>query len=95
MGADNWGQCPRCLAKHRKAMTEINEALDKAFNTMVAREYQDLVNKTKKPDEPEHTLRENYEIGVANDGKFYVIYRCRCEVCDFKFSFRKEQVLKV
>jgi hypothetical protein len=42
-------------------------------------------------DEGEHTLREDYEIGVTAAGDFYVSYGCHCEKCGFRWSFKRDE----
>jgi hypothetical protein len=35
-------------------------------------------------------LREDYEIGIDRDGKFYVSYAGSCDVCGFSYAYEFE-----
>jgi len=43
----------------------------------------------------EDSLREDYEIGMDTDGIFYVRYTGACNSCDFKFSYKHDEKVKV
>lgn len=73
MGADNWAVCPKCL-KERK-LTKIQKA-QKAYGKVSLEEFNDLLNVAKAEDEEyeenKFTLREDFEIGINEDGKFII-----------------------
>jgi len=37
------------------------------------------------------TLREDYELGIYEDGTFEVSYHAHCSECEFKFSYKHEE----
>ena len=39
-----------------------------------------------------NTLREDWDIGMLEDGTFSVEYSCMCRVCGFSFDFKHSQV---
>jgi xanthine dehydrogenase molybdopterin-binding subunit B len=41
----------------------------------------------------EDNFREDYEIGVDDEGAFEVIYTGQCRVCGFKFDFKHKEFL--
>ena len=42
-----------------------------------------------------NTLRECWDIGMDEDGEFYVYYHGKCQMCDFEFKFEKEIQVKI
>lgn len=41
-----------------------------------------------------HTLREDYEQGMSEDGEYFVSYRCSCIACNWRWEYRHtEQAL--
>jgi len=45
----------------------------------------------EKPNELKETLREDYEIGIDEDGLFYVNYGGRCDECGLVYKFNHEE----
>lgn len=37
----------------------------------------------------DHTLREDYEVGLLPNGEFMIHYESNCENCDFEYMYRK------
>jgi predicted Zn-ribbon and HTH transcriptional regulator len=109
VSADNWGICPRCLARleeeTRLVVAEAATAIAESYGTVPLNEHDALranwASKVKDAQDAVETaktastLREDYEIGTAPDGEFYVIYSCHCQVCGFQFKFKHEQQLEV
>ncbi len=86
MSADNWGICPKCAKKFELAASP--------YGKIPEDEYLDWVEEHEDdPLEPESTLREDYELGIDEGGKFYVIYRGQCQEkgCGFLFEYRHEE----
>lgn len=94
MGADNWAICPRCKKKAEADYADAVRAAGEAYGKVSAEEYVRMVAALPQ-EEPDliPTLREDYELGTSEDGKFYVIYSGGCNVCGFSHKFRHDEQL--
>lgn len=91
MSADNRCICPRCKARNDKLNeTRVLDAGDK-YGKIPAEEYIALAKDVAKPLEIKETFREDFYIGIDEDGGFYVSYRGACQECDAEFSYKFEQ----
>ena len=93
MSADNWRVCPYCLRKdHHEREKRIEKIaaeygkipLDQWHSKM--KEVVDVPIKMK-----EQTLREDYEQGIDDAGRYYVSFRARCEACGTQFHYQREE----
>jgi len=95
MGADNWATCPRCKEKafqeYHKAVKTVSDAYGKVpeedYQTMKAQ----LPNLDPNKGEKHCTLREDYDLGIDEDGTFEVSYCAHCKECGFKFDYKHEE----
>ena len=87
MSADNWTYCPICS-------TTTEEKLGEAYGNLSKEQYDNLRKQLlQKGDET--TMREDYEIYLAKDGKTVnVSYSCSCSNCGSSFSFDYKQQIK-
>lgn len=95
MSANNWRVCPRCKRQNDEERAKEQAEVEGQYGKVPAAEYTRLLEKSKKrsPTICEN-LREDWEIGIDQDGTFFVIYHCSCDVCDLNFTFRhKEGIL--
>jgi hypothetical protein len=95
MSANRWSQCQKCRVLRDKAIADAIERAKAAYGTVSEKKYQAvlqevLANADKVPELGE-SLREDWDIGIEQDGKFSVGYRAYCEKCDFSFEYRYEQ----
>ena len=88
MSADNWTICPKCKKTNDEKNKKRILAAGKKYGKIPSDVYINLVVEANKPIVIESTLREDYEIGVCEDGEFFVSYSASCSVCGFKFSFK-------
>jgi|ERR1700724_4668678 len=93
MSANNWTVCPAC----RKKQIEEKEAklieLGEAYGKMLPKDYLKLLKEAEKPVCQEDNMREDYQLGIDEDGEFEISYRASCQDCNFSFSYKhKEQV---
>jgi hypothetical protein len=97
MGADNWGVCPKCMAKALQDKETLKFKIDKSYGKISSQAYIELIAKWNEPIDLKNTLREDYELGVEEDGSFHIDYSCSCTctVCNFKHLFNYNQQLKV
>lgn len=95
MSADNWGVCPQCKKlndeKNKKRILDVV----KKYGKVPPDEFVQLSKEANKPIMLEEHLREDYELGVGENGFFEVSYRCSCDVCGFEHSFEHTKQLKV
>ena len=97
MSADNWGTCPRCLIKQKAKHEAKQQAVILGYGKVTPEIYEDLKAQAAVEIEEEYTLREDYEIGIMDDGEFFVIYKGMCQVdgCGFGHIFNHEEKLVV
>ena len=90
MSADNWAICPRCKKKTEQAQAALLGRVETDYGKIAASEYLELVEQSKQPLNLEHTLREDWEIGIY-EGEFRVSYSASCETCGFSHEFEHRQ----
>lgn len=91
MSAANWAICPKCLKNATKKYDALVAKARKSYGKVSLEAYTDLIAEIPKPARLKETLREDYELGIEDNGMFIVIYRASCSVCDFKFEFRHSE----
>jgi len=92
MSADNWRICPKCLENVSTGRSVAIEKAKASYGTVPLEDFQKAMDKAKAlPQEPDDTLREDYELGVDEDGVFFVNYSCSCHYCGFSFKFKTTQ----
>jgi rubrerythrin len=92
MTADNWATCPKCLAEFAaKKAAAIAKAKSQYGNEPAEIFLANLALAEAMHDRPRETLREDYDIGVDDDGSFEVVYSCSCSRCGFKFEYKDSQ----
>ena len=92
MGANNWRECPKCLKVQKNAVDEL-----KALYGKIPREdYEKRLSEVYPSPDSDYdysSLREDWSLGVDEQGKFSVSYHCSCEECGLKFSFKHTEQL--
>jgi hypothetical protein len=92
MSADNWTICPQCKLiaekKHEKNLQEVTEMYGKI-------PIDEFLDRTIIVNKLDSSLREDYELGIDEDGEFYVYFSASCEECGFKFSFKETRKLEL
>lgn len=83
MSANNWTQCPKCR--------QIKEAARKVLYGKVSEE--EYLAVIQKPEDSEPTFREDYELGIDEDGLFEMRYSGGCRVCGLQYSYRYAEQL--
>ena len=79
MSAENWAQCPKCFDKFTKERKSIYGSVsEENYHVEVKR----IENAIKA-----QNLREDYEIGIDLNSKFYVKYCGHCSFCGFHYEF--------
>lgn len=86
MSADNWAICPKC----KKALKKEPKT---AYGEATEAEYLESIK--ERDDQLFYSLREDYTLGINEEGEFSVYYGAHCEVCGFKYEFsHKENLLE-
>lgn len=93
MSANNWTGCPKCVAKFEEAKAKALRDAEASYGKVSPDEYRRLIAQAEagKREEPEDTMREDYEIGMEASGHFSVGYSASCTACGFRFRFKHER----
>lgn len=92
MSADNWSICPKCrknavIEKEKQAAEVIS-----SYGKIPREKWLELKCAADTQLDLDQTLREDYEIGIDENGEFFVDYYASCN-CGFKFSFTEKRAL--
>lgn len=86
MSARNWTTCPRCKQRQLVKIDKIKQQ----YGVLSRNEYEiSLIREKQELDDicSSEFVREDYELGIDNTGKFFISYGASCEKCDFIVSF--------
>lgn len=83
MSADRWTKCPNCKAEHDKKLMD-------SYGKLSVEEYLALANSY---DNDENILREDFYVGVHEDGVLEIDYNCECCTCSFKRTHKNKVML--
>ncbi len=88
MSADNWAICPVCKKNNDEANTNRIADAEAKYGKVSSFQYRESAKEAERSIVLEESLREDFGIGINEDGEFYVTYRGHCEVCglDFKYN---------
>tara|TARA_R100001530_G_scaffold1886_1_gene3211 strand:- start:718 stop:1023 length:306 start_codon:yes stop_codon:yes gene_type:complete len=87
MSADNWRTCPECLKIAESTKSKLYQSVESQYGKIPSGDWLNLLEKSKERDILGHTLREDYEIYMDLNGKFYIKYLCRCDICKFIYEY--------
>jgi len=92
MSADEWTTCPACLKAGKNKRKKWNEKLKKAYGKVSPEKYIELKNRAESDcDSRNESLAEYYEIGVNEDGYFYVDFSGHCDSCGYSFTYKHNE----
>lgn len=91
MSADNWQICPRCKKQNEKDAADRLASAEASYGKVPASEYEKLIAAARKPVGLTATFREDYELGVDEEGTFSVTYSGWCGSCRLAFKFEHSQ----
>ena len=92
MSPRNWRDCPRCLAKAELDHLAAKQELADLYGSIDQEEYERQKAMLDGNGTLSHeTMREDYDIGVEDSGKFMVNFGCYCEKCGFEFQFKHKE----
>lgn len=97
MSADNWTKCPQCKLNTEIEKSTLLARAESQYGKVDAKQYTLMVDAAKAigAKELKQTLREDYSIGLDEDGRFYTSYSCYCNVCFFEFTHDHNQSVKL
>lgn len=96
MSADNWATCPQCKATALAEQKAKKIAAGQAYGSVPQEKYLSLLKKAEEPlSYPKFSFREDYDLGITEDGEFYVSYQGRCEVCKLGKVFKHVEHLPI
>lgn len=87
MSADNWALCPQCKKTEEENAEKRVLKAQKSYGKVPAEEYLRLRTEAEVRPQLQQTFREDYHIGVNEDGEFEVDYSGQCSLCRCKFQF--------
>ena len=92
MSADNWAVCPRCLLWAKKERERKLEEAAASYGKVDRDAWLEMQASAGDAVRPEDfsTFREDYAIGVNEDGNLKVSYSGSCTACGLASSFRHE-----
>lgn len=92
MSADRWAICPKCKRDAEKQRDDKKLKAGKSYGKVTPGEYLAALAESEKPTELGETFREDYWLGVNEDGFFSIDYSGSCGTCglDHKFKYEKQ-----
>ncbi len=91
MSADNWAICPKCKKIQEKKADENIKMVAAAYGKVPEDEYLKMKKELLNPPKQEDSLREDYELGIDDEGTFSISYSAYCSECGFKFLFEQTE----
>lgn len=83
--------CPRCRKRAEDAKHAEHLAAAEAYGKVPADEYERLRQAAAVPIVLDQTLRENWDIGLSDEGEFAVDYAASCTECGWNFTYEHQQ----
>lgn len=87
MSADAWGVCPIC----QNLPEEWRKGIDYLYGDIPLKEFKVVEEEYNKLKQIE-TVREDYEVGLNNDGTAYVSFLAVCEACGAEWVYSKKNI---
>lgn len=87
MSADKWSICPQCMQTTLKQKEKQVKETTEKYGKVSVEEYKKLLQYSIEPVNLEPTMREDYELGIDEDGSFDITYSAYCDQCKFSFEF--------
>lgn len=95
MSADRWKKCPVCAVNKEKDVLKLRSQVNHEYGKLSQEHWLEL---KKEVDEfastpLEETLREDFEIGLNEDGWLDIYYTCSCHICGTTRKYEKKEIL--
>jgi hypothetical protein len=95
MSADNWTTCPECSAKEKAKREAAAKRASEAYGKVSIEKHRELCEAAQQQKPLDSTLREDYELGVDDDGVFRIDYHCSCNKCGFVWTCKREEKIAI
>jgi len=95
VSANNWRDCPKCIAKATMKRARLSQEAQDSYGKVTPALYQEMLLAVRECQHPENSMREDWQLGINTTGEFYVSYYANCDECGFKFSFKQERQLEI
>jgi hypothetical protein len=82
------------LAKAREQQKREAAKAEVTYGNVPSEDYLLLVLTARQPIELDSTMREDYELGVHEDGEFSISFNASCSTCGFRFMFERTEDTK-
>ena len=86
MSADNWAMCPIC----RNLPEEWRDGIDHLYGKISLEEFHQTEEKYKALQT--ETVREDYDIGLLDDGLVHVGYLGVCQNCGAEWEYQNNNI---
>lgn len=92
MSANNWAICPQCSANQRTKAADMLAKAALAYGKEPLEGWKEMDRIAREADKPleKPSWREDWEIGMQDDGTFLVRYDGGCNDCGGSFTYRHE-----
>ena len=97
MSADNWTTCPRCKVRSDIGIIASRQMVKDKYGKIPLEEWEEMKRSSDRSSNVmiDSTFREDYQIGMYEDGKFFVIYSGQCSKCNYAFNYRHEEEVNI
>ena len=90
MSAKNWRVCPRCVRYANTVRDSELMQVRSNYGVIPLDQWAEEFNDAKQEVKTKEAMREDYDIGLNEEGKFVVNYRAWCDSCGFEFKYSHE-----
>jgi hypothetical protein len=75
------------MQQAKKQQAADREAVEAVYGTIPSHEYASRRQNAYEPVALDSTMREDYELGVDDDGEFSISFSASCSTCGYRFMF--------
>lgn len=92
---ENLAVCPACWDKLVDRKNKLEQRCVNEYGKIPKEEYMALVEESRIAIEGQHSLKESYETGLAQNGKFEIGYKCECLFYGFFYHFEHTEQAEI
>jgi hypothetical protein len=93
MSADRWSVCPTCGKTESAVRAERAAAIEAAYGIVPRAEWEAIVSHATDPIPDDRTFREDWDIGVDEDGIVRISYAGYCARCGARCEFKHDHAV--
>ncbi len=93
MSANNWKKCHVCRKQLAEKADAKLQSVQDMYGKVPSAQYLAALREAQKltsDSELDDSLREDYRLGIRDDGSYMCSYSASCDVCGFGFTDRRE-----